>query len=412
MEAAIAQSQDLYQEVADASNVAGMAKSLSHLAFDPVHPLSSKISKADVTEIDSIAKQYDMGSELAFEPMQPWYAFLTLSLLPATHAGYTSGNGVDLQIRQQFAAAGKPVLGLETVDSQLHLFADLSQTEQVALLHTELVRLAKPQTGAAPLDSLVDVWMTGDQEKFAANMRLDKDTANTFNARLLTNRNKAWALLLAKRLQQPGTSFVSVGALHMLGPNGVPALLAAMGFSVTRVPTTAAIPIAAPSPSPIASATQATPLLASPSPSPTASATPVPRTIVPPTGWTPHKTSLAVGAFRSDARWDEPNGAGALVTGHIDIPAGAQGLDLDTFDTFFQQGLIAQAGSKGVTSSMHVKICQGKQNGMRYKLVLHDTSREIVVGFSDRAYLVEYVRRTEMPEDAAAVRSLLSLCAP
>ena len=254
MEAAIAQSQDLYQEVADTSNVAGMAKSLSQLAFDPVHPLSSKISKADVAEIDSIAKQYDMGSELAFEPMQPWYAFLRLSLLPAIHAGYTSGNGVDVQIRQQFASAGKPVLGLETVDSQVHLFADLSQTEQVALLHTELVTLAKPQTGAAPLDSLVDVWMTGDQEKFAAKMRLDKDTANTFNARLLTNRNKAWALLLAKRLQQPGTSFVSVGALHMLGPDGVPALLAAMGFSVTRVPTTAVVPIAAPSPSPSGSA--------------------------------------------------------------------------------------------------------------------------------------------------------------
>jgi hypothetical protein len=110
--------------------------------------------------------------------------------------------------------------------------------------------------------------------------------------------------------------------------------------------------------------------------------------------------------------WDAPYGAGVLITGHIDIPAGARGLDLDTFDSFFQQGLIAQAGSKGVTSSTHVKICQGRQDGMRYELVLHGASREIVVGFSDRAYLVEYVRRTETPEDSAAARSLLSLCAP
>jgi uncharacterized protein YbaP (TraB family) len=412
LEAAIAQSQDLYLEIADPANVAGMAKSLSLLAFDRTHPLSTKISKADVAQLDRIAKRYNMESELAFEQMQPWYVFLTLSILPAVHSGYTSGNGVDLQIRQQFATAGKPILGLETADSQLHIFADLSQAEQVALLEEELATIAKPQTGDPQLDSLVDVWMTGDQEKFAATMRLDTGTEDPLYARLLTNRNKAWAALLAKRLQQPGTSFVSVGALHMLGADGVPALLAAMGFSVTRVPIKDVVPIAAPSPAPNESAPEASAPLVSPSASPAPSATPIPRTIVPPAGWTSHKTSLVVGAFRSDAMWDAPYGAGVLVTGHIDIPAGAQGIDLDTFDTFFQQGLIAQAGSKGVTSSTHVKICQGKQDGMLYKLVLHGDSREIVVGFSDRAYLAEYVRRTEMPQDSAAVRSLLSLCAP
>jgi uncharacterized protein len=412
MEAAIAQSQDLYQEVADLANVAGMAKSLSQLAFDPVHPLSSKISKSDVAKIDSIAKKYDMTGEVAFEPMQPWYAFLRLSLLPAVHSGYTSGNGVDVQIRQQFVTAGKPVLGFETADSQLHIFADLSQGEQVALLEAELVTLAKPQTGEAPLDSMVDVWMTGDQEKFAAKMRLDTGNTNPFNARLLTNRNKAWAALLAKRLQQPGTSFVSVGALHMLGPDGVPALLAAMGFSVTRVPTTDVVPSAAPSPAPSGSAQQLSVPANAPSASPTPSATPIPQTIAPPPGWKPRKTSLAVGSFRSDSMWTAPNDNSAMITGHIDIPSGAQGIDIDTFDTFFRQGLIAQAGTKGLTSSQRVKICQGKQDGMRYQLVLHDVHEDIVVGFSDRAYLSEYIRRTEIAEDPAAVRSLLSLCAP
>jgi uncharacterized protein YbaP (TraB family) len=412
MEAAIARSQDLYEEVADLTNVAGMAKSLSQLAYDPAHPLSSKIPKADVAKIDSIAKRYGFPGEVAFESMQPWFVFLRLSLLPVVHSGYASSNGVDVQIRQQFVTAGKPVLGLETADSQLHIFADLSQADQIALLESELAALAKSQRGVTRLDSMVNVWMTGDQEKFAATMRLDKDTTNPFYARLLTNRNKAWAALLAKRLQQPGKSFVSVGALHMLGPNGVPALLAAMGFSVTRVPTTDVVPSAAPSPAPNGSAEQLSVPVDSPSASPTPSATPIPQTIAPPSGWKPRKTSMVVGSFRSDKMWSAPDFSGAMVTGHIDIPPGAQGLDIDTFDTFFRQGLIAQAGSKGLSSAERVKICQGKQDGMRYKLVLHGLFEEIVVGFSDRAYLAEYVRRTEVPEDAAAVRSLLSLCAP
>lgn len=49
--------------------------------------------------------------------------------------------------------------------------------------------------------------------------------------------------------------------------------------------------------------------------------------------------------------WVAPYGGEGLVTGHIDIPSGVQGFDLDTFDTFFRQGLSAQAGNKGVTSS-------------------------------------------------------------
>jgi uncharacterized protein YbaP (TraB family) len=379
LEAAIAQSQDLYLEVEDPANIKGMAKSLSLLAFDTAHPLSTKISKADVAQLDSIAKRYNMGSELAFDSMQPWFAYLTLSLLPAVRSGYTSGNGVDLQIRQQFATAGKPILGLETADSQLHIFADLSQAEQVALLETKLATIAKPQTGDPQLDSLVDVWLTGDQEKLAATVRLDNDAKDPLYARLLTNRNKAWAALLAKRLQQPGTSFVSVGALHLLGADGVPALLSAMGFSVTRVPMTDAVP----SPEPAGSASQANVPSASPSTSPAPSATPIPLTIVPPAGWTSRKTSLIVGSFRSDRMWVAPYGGEGLVTGHIDIPSGVQGFDLDTFDTFFRQGLSAQAGNKGVTSSTRVKICGGKQDGMLYKLVLQHTIEDIVVGFSD-----------------------------
>ncbi|MEO7202557.1 MAG: hypothetical protein ABI431_06980 [Candidatus Tumulicola sp.] len=119
-----------------------------------------------------------------------------------------------------------------------------------------------------------------------------------------------------------------------------------------------------------------------------------------------------MGSLRSDKMWSAPDFSGAMVTGHIDIPSGAQGLDIDTFDTFFRQGLIAQAGRNGLKSAERVKICQGKQDGMRYKVVLHGLVEEIVVGFSDRAYLAEYVRRTETSQDPAAVRSLLSLCAP
>jgi uncharacterized protein YbaP (TraB family) len=53
---------------------------------------------------------------------------------------------------------------------------------------------------------------------------------------LLKRRNLAWAdKLTAEMDRASGTELVNVGALHMVGPDGLPALLAARGFKVERV---------------------------------------------------------------------------------------------------------------------------------------------------------------------------------
>jgi len=52
---------------------------------------------------------------------------------------------------------------------------------------------------------------------------------------LLKRRNLAWADKLAAEMTGSGVELVNVGALHMVGPDGLPALLAARGFKVERV---------------------------------------------------------------------------------------------------------------------------------------------------------------------------------
>lgn len=52
---------------------------------------------------------------------------------------------------------------------------------------------------------------------------------------LLRRRNIAWTNRLVAEMAGSGTELVNVGALHMLGPDGLPALLAARGFTVERV---------------------------------------------------------------------------------------------------------------------------------------------------------------------------------
>jgi uncharacterized protein YbaP (TraB family) len=52
---------------------------------------------------------------------------------------------------------------------------------------------------------------------------------------LITRRNTAWTDWLIARLDRPGTVLFAVGAGHLSGRASVQSMLAARGFSVTRV---------------------------------------------------------------------------------------------------------------------------------------------------------------------------------
>ncbi|MDX9998741.1 MAG: TraB/GumN family protein [Phenylobacterium sp.] len=52
---------------------------------------------------------------------------------------------------------------------------------------------------------------------------------------LLKRRNQAWAEALAAQMAGDGVQPVDVGALHLLGDDGLPALMKARGFEVERI---------------------------------------------------------------------------------------------------------------------------------------------------------------------------------
>jgi hypothetical protein len=189
----------------------------------------------------------------------------------------------------------------------------------------------------------------------------------------------------------------------LAGADGVPALLAKMGFTVTRVPI--AQVASAPSASPAAAAT------ASPATAPTASPTPIPQTIQPPAGWKQKTTTLDVGAFKADMLWVDPKGGAGIVTGHLVLGALATP-DLDAVATLLHDGLAAVSGPQSVGPNKRVKICGGKEDGVLTSVTIAKVLEEIAIGVSDRPYVAEYVRQVGTVEDPAAVRSILSLCAP
>ncbi len=78
-------------------------------------------------------------------------------------------------------------------------------------------------------------WKTGDlsalEKSSGAGLLADPE----LRAALLTSRNEAWMSHLLPILDRSERPLIAVGAAHLLGEDGLPALLAREGYTVRRV---------------------------------------------------------------------------------------------------------------------------------------------------------------------------------
>ena len=227
----------LYLEVAnlDADSVKTMQPMILQMGIDTEHPLSTKISKADMDSLDAAVKEMGFPGEQMFEPMKPWMAYLTLSVLPVIHAGYQPDSGIDEKLLAEAKSENKPVKGFETAEQQMHFLADMPQEQQVEMLHQTLVDLPKSKER---MDEMMADWTRGDVEKIAA---MDNDEIKTkypaLYQTLLVKRNEQFAAVLSGILKDPATGsvFVTIGAAHLAGPDSVQKMLEKQGFAAVRV---------------------------------------------------------------------------------------------------------------------------------------------------------------------------------
>jgi uncharacterized protein len=234
---ALAASSTLYLEITelDPASVQAAQPEILQLGTDPEHPLSTKITKPDIELLDAALKTMGLPGEQAFEPMQPWLAYLSISVLPMMRAGYDPSSGIDQALQKEAKTADTPVKGLETLSQQLHYMADMAPALQVQMLHQALADLPK---NTAEVNTLVSNWTHGDVEAIA---KMGSDEMKTkypeLYQKLLIDRNQNFADQLTTLLKDPAakTTFVAIGAAHLAGPESVLAILEKRGFPATRV---------------------------------------------------------------------------------------------------------------------------------------------------------------------------------
>jgi uncharacterized protein YbaP (TraB family) len=231
IDAAIQQSQTLFLEVPNIDDVAAVQPLMVQFGFDTDHPLSSKLTPDQLAKLNKAAAALP-GGETLLEPMKPWLAGTMISLAPILQAGYDPESGVEFEIKPEFTKANKPVKGFETAEQQIRLFAGMSDKAQLDFLVSEL---DDADSAVGEFKQLLAAWYAGDVEKIDSinNAELRDKHPELFQA-LVVKRNENFTEQIENLLKGDGVSFVAVGAGHLVGKEGVPAMLEKQGYKVTR----------------------------------------------------------------------------------------------------------------------------------------------------------------------------------
>jgi uncharacterized protein YbaP (TraB family) len=164
-------------------------------------------------------------SERDFADVETWAAALNL----ASSLNQEDGEAVDLALLRD--ANGKRVVEFEGVVGQLAIFDRLPAADQSDLL----AAVAEGVNDLGGSERLARLWRTGDIDAIAAETRKGMLADPELRAALLIGRNRAWTARIAQLLTARSTPFVAVGAAHLAGPDGLPAIMAARGYAVKRV---------------------------------------------------------------------------------------------------------------------------------------------------------------------------------
>lgn len=174
----------------------------------------------------------EMGMGVAgFEKMRPWLVAVTLTSFELMRAGYTQTSGVDMHYFERARDDGKEILGLETVEFQVGLFAELAEAEDEEFLRYTMQEL---DTVIPLVDELLINWRAGKVAEVEKLLTEAYQEYPELFAKLVSDRNLNWLPQLEKLLAGERAAMAVVGSLHLVGEDGLVELLRRRGYSVEQ----------------------------------------------------------------------------------------------------------------------------------------------------------------------------------
>jgi uncharacterized protein YbaP (TraB family) len=230
---AVSKSQSLVLEtLIDASNPQKLAGVMAALGFSSgLPPIASRVDAAKRPQLEAAIAKTKIPREM-FDRMESWAAAFTLIGVQFQTLGVEGEQGVEAVLRKSFAESGKQVGELETNMEQLSFFDRLPESAQRQLLEGAI---DNPAAMRLQFDGMLKSWLTGDVDAIGKTFNHDLQSSPELKAALLTRRNYNWSQWIERRMAQPGTVMVAVGAGHLAGDDSVQRYLQSRGYKVKRL---------------------------------------------------------------------------------------------------------------------------------------------------------------------------------
>ena len=210
---------------------ATMAKVVGDLAIDKSGvSLRDKLTAADRAKYEAVLTRLNLPVA-SFDPLDPWFASVNISMIPLMRNGYASDQGADDELQAQAVARSIKITGLETPEQQLGFFDNLPEDVQIRFLNFTIDTIDEAVDG---MEQMVVEWANANVDELGELMNAGLEDKVIYDT-LLVNRNISWAEWVEQRMAQPGTVFMAVGAGHLAGDSSLQAVLAKKGLVAKRI---------------------------------------------------------------------------------------------------------------------------------------------------------------------------------
>lgn len=229
---AFAASKTLVEEVDfdEMNDPAQMMNALGKAMLSDGQTLDQVVAPSTYAEISKRAEKAGLPMA-ALQRMKPWLVAITLMAPTLQAAGFKADLGVDKHFFDRAKEAGLKRQSLETLVYQIERFDQLSLKLQEEMLISGMRDL---DAQVANVSEMAQQWATGDVKALEKSLLDSFSDSRELYERLLVERNRNWLPRVETCLKDNAGCFVVVGAAHLVGPDGLPALLTQKGYTVTQ----------------------------------------------------------------------------------------------------------------------------------------------------------------------------------
>ncbi len=195
-------------------------------------------------------KNYGMWSE-TLNYLKPSYWLDIMQSMSVTSIQGISEDGIDMTFINKAYEDNKPVISIETLETQGELLGMYSDAMVEFILLNDSESLDCTEETVKQMAELYNAWASGDLDKTLELAGYDETTvdlsdtkdipdellkeASEYDKILLDDRNKVMVDRAEEFMRNGDNYFYMVGTLHYLGENGIISLLENDGYTVERV---------------------------------------------------------------------------------------------------------------------------------------------------------------------------------